>query len=106
MGIADVARFLQESLGQKLVAYLAEVDPKTVGQWAADKRGPRQPAEERLRNTYMVFQLLLKSDDAHAVRAWFMGLNPLLDDESPATAIREGRFKDVLKAARSFVDGA
>ncbi len=41
----------------------------------------------------------------HTVRAWFLGLNPQLDDHSPAQSIRDGDFRDVLVAARAFLAG-
>lgn len=36
------------------------------------------------------------------MRAWFVGRNPHLDDEAPATAISQDRLEDVIAAARSF----
>lgn len=59
------------------------------------------PAAVRL----TIFQLLQARKSPHTVRAWFVGLNPQLDDESPATTIREGAFKDALVAARAFLTG-
>jgi hypothetical protein len=106
--IADTAAFLQEALGQKLVAFMVGVeDPKTVGRWASGKRGsPRDlGVERRLRDAHQIFRLLLTKESPHTVRAWFVGLNPQLDDESPATAIREGRTRDVLVAAKAFLAG-
>lgn len=38
------------------------------------------------------------------IRAWFMGMNPQLGDESPIEALREGRVRDVMAAARAFVN--
>lgn len=103
--IDDVARFLQENLGQKLVAYLADVaDPKTVGKWIAGRK-PRADAEERLRAAFQIFHLLQTEESPHTVRAWFVGMNPQLDDVSPAQAIREGRFRDALVAAKGYVAG-
>lgn len=104
--IADVAGYLQETLGQKLVAYIAGVaDPKAVGRWAADERHPRAESETRLRGAYLIFQLLLTEEAPQTVRAWFMGINPQLADESPAAAIREGRVQDVWIAAKAFLAG-
>lgn len=40
-----------------------------------------------------------------ARRAWFIGLNPQLDDVSPAEAIHDGRLKEAKAAARAFVAG-
>lgn len=96
---------LQDSLGVRLLAYIAGVsDPKAVTLWAKGQRSPRRESEERIRLTYQVFQLLLV-ESAHTVRGWFVGLNPQLDDQSPAEAIREGRLRDVLVAAKSYVAG-
>lgn len=105
--VADVAAFLQDALGQKLVAYMVGVeDPKTVGRWASDKRLPQDSAVEgKLRAAYQMFRLLATEESPHTVRAWFVGLNPQLNDESPATAIREGRVREVLVAAKAFLAG-
>lgn len=104
--IKDVARYLQEALGQKLVAYMAGVaDPKRVGRWAQGTQSPREDAERRLRAAFQIFHLILTQDSTHVARAWFIGMNPQLDDDSPAEAIREGRLKEALAAARAFVAG-
>lgn len=103
--IPDVVRYLQEVLGQKLVAYIADVsDPRTVSRWAAVERAPRTDHEQRLRCAYQTFQLLLSRETPDIVRAWFLGLDPQLDDESPAQRIRDGAFRDVLIAAKAFLD--
>jgi hypothetical protein len=105
--IPDVVRYLQEVLGQKLVAYIAGVsDARTVARWAAAERSPRGEPEQRLRCAYQIFQLLLAEESPHTIRAWFLGLNPQLDDQSPAQCIREGSFRDVLVAAKAFLAGA
>lgn len=104
--IADIARFLQETLGQKLVAHIAGVaDPKTVGHWARGEQTPRDEADTRLRAAFQVFHLLQGEESPHTVRAWFVGLNPQLDDETPVDAIRDGRAKDVLVAAKAYIAG-
>jgi hypothetical protein len=104
--IQDVVGYMQEVLGQKLVAYVAGVSgPRTVGRWAAGERAPRTEHEQRLRCAYQTFQLLLAEESPHTVRAWFLGLNPQLDDQSPAQSIREGDFRDVLVAAKAFLAG-
>jgi hypothetical protein len=41
----------------------------------------------------------------HTIRAWFIGMNPQLDDESPIEAVLSGRHKEVLAAARAFLAG-
>jgi hypothetical protein len=104
--IADIARFLQDNLGQKLVAYMAGIaDPKQVGQWARLEHAPRSEAESALRASYQVFKLLESHDSTHVVRAWLIGMNPQLDGEAPATAIRERRFREVWVAAKAYAAG-
>ena len=104
--VPDLVKFLQEVLGQKLVAYMAgKEDSKAVSAWADGSRTPQPAAQERLRLAYQVFHLLQADESPHTVRAWFVGLNPQLEDESPATAIRDGNFRDVLVAAQAFLIG-
>lgn len=99
----DMARFLKDALGQRLVAYIANVSaPRTVARWVANERKPGPEAVERLTAAFYIFRLLTGVESSHVVRAWFAGLNPLLDDESPATAIREGRFRQAAAAAKAF----
>ena len=103
--LTDLVRTLVEALGRSLVAVLAGgVDPKTVKRWLEGQK-PRSEAEARLRLAFQVFQLLLSRESEHTVRAWFIGLNPQLNDVSPAEAIREGNLRDVLVAAKSFTLG-
>jgi hypothetical protein len=104
--IEQITIFLEEVLGRKLVAALAGVaDPKAVGRWAAGERSPRPAAEERLRVAYQVFRLLLAEESKHTIRAWFIGLNPQLNDESPVMVVRAGRFQEVMVAAKAYVSG-
>jgi hypothetical protein len=106
MTIADVATYLQDAVGQKLTGYMANVkDFKVVGKWARGEQEPHPASQERMRLAYRVFHYLQDAESTHTVRAWFVGLNPQLEDESPATAIREGRFKEVVVAARAFLTG-
>ncbi len=103
LSISEVVKLLQDGLGTKLVAHLAKVsDPKAVADWANGSRPPRGAAEARLRTALQVFRLLQEADSSHVARAWFIGLNPQLEDEAPANALREDRLKDVLAAARAF----
>jgi hypothetical protein len=105
-GISDIATFLQEMLGRGLVAHIAGTrDTKNVWRWAKGESQPRDEAEKRLRLTYQILQLLLSADSSHVARAWLVGMNPQLDDDAPADAIREGRFREVLSAAKAYVAG-
>lgn len=105
--LSDVDAFLQQVLGRHLVAYVAGVkDAKTVSRWARGEVGEaRLESERRLRAAYEIAQLLVRFDSPEVVKAWFIGLNPLLDDVSPAEVIRERRLKEAMGAARAFVAG-
>lgn len=105
-----VAKELAELLGPKLVAYLAGVtETRAVRQWAAGGREARDPIPARLRLALQVALLIAQHDDARVAQAWFQGLNPQLDDRSPARLLREGELDEVgplvLSAARAFVSG-
>lgn len=102
---ADIVKALQEALGPGLVAFMAgDVERKTVTRWV-DGKNARRESEERLRVAFQAMQLLLSRDSPHIVRAWFIGLNPQLDDTSPAQAVHDGELREVLLAAKSFTLG-
>lgn len=104
--IRDIAGLLQEVLSRRLTAYIANVrDAKTVTRWASGEVSEIRDleTERRLRTAYEITQLLLAEESPQTVRAWFIGLNPQIDDTSPAEAIYEGRLKEALLAARSFM---
>src|SRR5437667_9461451 len=108
---AFVAKELMDILGAKLVAYIAGVrEARAVQQYAQDSRSPRQPGiEPRLRLALRVAKLICERDSSEIAQAWFMGLNPQLNDRSPARLLREGDLDEVgpeiIAAARAFVVG-
>jgi hypothetical protein len=98
-------------LGPKLVAYIVGVvETRALQQWAEGARAPKDPdAERRLRLAAQLAKLIAGHDNGAVAQAWFQGLNPQLDDRSPARLLREGDVADVgpklLAAARAFVAG-
>ncbi|MFE3635370.1 XRE family transcriptional regulator [Streptomyces cellostaticus] len=106
MSVADIARFLQDNLGQRLTARIANLsDHRQVGKWASGENAPRPEAEERLRAALQVFQLIQDAESLYTARAWLIGMNPQLDDKAPLGVIAEGHYRDVMIAARAYVDG-
>ena len=65
-------------------------------------RSPQPDSELRLRHAYQIAQLLIQHELAETVRAWFLGMNPELEDEAPAVVIGEDPQR-VLQAARTFL---
>jgi hypothetical protein len=106
-----VAKELIDILGAKLVAYIAGVrEARAAQQYADDSRSPRHPTtESRLRLALRVAMLISRHDSKEVAQAWFMGLNPQLNDRSPARLLREGEIDEVgpeiIAAARAFVVG-
>lgn len=110
METPEVVTRLIELLGGQLVAYLAGVsETRAVRQWAQGGREMRRDAENRLRESLTVALTLRRADKPPIVQAWFQGLNPQLDDRSPARLLREGDINkvgpEVRQAARAFVTG-
>ncbi len=104
--IADVARYLQNHLGQKLTAYLAGVkDPKMVGRWARGTE-PRDAPAMRLRAAFQATRMLVAAYGHRSAKAWFVGSNTRLDDEAPAWVLRYAQAPDdlrlVVPTARAF----
>ena len=104
---AEVAGFLQELLTRRLTAFIGGVDGKTISRWAAGDVSTIRDlnVEQRLRTAYAIARMLLEWSSPQTVRAWFIGLNPHLDDASPATALRDGHLQEVAAAARIFIAG-
>ena len=102
---------LRELLTARLVAYVAGVsETRAVNEWASGTRAIRNPeTEERLRLALQIAGMLAEHDAPRVVQAWFTGLNPQLDDRSPARLIREGDLAEtgplVLTAVRAFLAG-
>jgi hypothetical protein len=103
--LADQVAALKFLLGPKLMSLTMRVDPVTVDRWVAGATQPRLDNEKRIRATYQVYELLKPVETSPTIRAWFMGMNPQLDDRSPADSIADGDLRAVLAAARAFRAG-
>ncbi|TFC48769.1 hypothetical protein E3T37_09120 [Cryobacterium sp. TMT2-10] len=98
---------LREILGARLVAYLGRVsNTRSVREWAEGSRAPGADVVQRLRTSYYVAGILIECESAKTIQAWFQGMNPELDDQSPAALLRGGPLDEigpkVISAARSF----
>ena len=103
-------RELRELLGAKLVAYLGGVgETRAVHQWAEGERTPSDEVQQRLRFALRVALPIANADSPKIAQAWFQGLNPQLDDRSPARLLREGELDEVgpaiVAAERAFLIG-
>ncbi|MBA2695544.1 MAG: hypothetical protein H0U62_06790 [Actinobacteria bacterium] len=102
----QITGYLNDNLGPKLVAYLVGKSAQTVARWADGTQAPPQPdVERKLRGAFQIVQLLVETDSRHVVRAWFIGMNPQLEDRSPAEVVASGDLRAVMAAARAFTSG-
>lgn len=106
----EVVAALREILGLKLCAYLGSVkETRAVNEWAEGDREPSDAVQRRLRLAFQVAEAIAEVDGAEVARAWFQGLNPQLDDRSPARLLREGDIDEggpeVIAAERAFLVG-
>jgi hypothetical protein len=100
-----IAQSLQETLGQRLVAFAVAIkDPKAIAKYAGG-RTPRTTTEARLRDLFLITRLLLTAGTAQMARAWMIGANPQLDERAPIEMLHEGQTQPVLRAAQAFVQG-
>jgi hypothetical protein len=104
----ELAGSLQELLSRRVTTQIAGVkDGKTITRWASGEITEIRDfeVEQRLRTAYEIAQLLLISESPQTVKAWFIGLNPLLTDTSPIEALSAGELKETIGAARAFGEG-
>jgi hypothetical protein len=106
----EVVAELRAVLGARLVAYLGSVnETRAVRQWADGDRAPGEDVRQRLRVALQVALPLADTESPQIAQAWFQGLNPQLDDRSPARILREGDLEEVgpavIAAARAFLIG-
>ncbi|MCV7049567.1 hypothetical protein H7H82_02925 [Mycobacterium heidelbergense] len=108
MDTPELVDALRNLLGPTLVAYLGNVkETRAVRQWAEGTRKIANPNDvERLRVAYRAARIISERDSKKVAQSWFQGLNPFLDDRSPARLLREGDFETdgarVIGAARQF----
>jgi hypothetical protein len=102
--VHSIVRSLVAHLGPTLVAAAAGAkDRKLPHHWARPGGSkPRYESEVRLRTAAQAWNLVEASDGPEVARAWFIGCNPRLGDTQPFMALREGRYGDVMAAARAF----
>src|SRR2546428_12820037 len=92
----EVVAALREILGLKLCAYLGSVkETRAVNEWAEGVREPSEAVQRRLRLAFQVPEAIAEGGGPEVARAWFQGLDPQLDDRSPARLLREADIGEV-----------
>ncbi|MFY0408950.1 hypothetical protein [Solicola sp. PLA-1-18] len=102
---ADLVAVLADKLGPKVVADIVQKDRSCISRWRAGAKVPTGTSQT-LRLVLQIFSMLEVAESEDTVRAWFLGMNPELDFAAPAEVVRIGKHRDVMEAARSFLDAA
>lgn len=103
MTIPEVVVSLGEVLGPQLATLIAgETRTDILYAWGRGAAVPDVETEQRLRATLAIVQLLLREESPAAIRSWFVGMNPELDDRAPVLVLAE-EPELVAEAARIFV---
>lgn len=103
---AEGAAVLRAVLTPRLAAYVTGVDAtRTVARWACGETARlRADHATRLRTAYEIVRLLERAHESPTtIQAWFLGMNPILDDRSPARALHEGDHAGTRAAAVAFL---
>lgn len=102
---AEVAGRMRDLFGQNLTALIAGIDsPKTVARWTRGQV-PHPANLARLRAAFQIATVLELGASRQAAQAWFVGMNPILDDRAPASVLVDvpEAAPRVLQAARAFL---
>ncbi len=106
--LAELAGYLQDTLGQRMAAHLAGLEhAKQIGRYARGQATPRNDlTARRLREGYKIVRMLADAYDAGTAKAWLFGTNTRLDDRAPIDVLGLGtaseEFATVVRAARQF----
>ena len=93
MDIHEVVRQLNSHLGPTLVAAMSEQRIQSFPiKWAkADGPTPSPIFQARILLAHRVWSEIAAAESDHIARAWFIGGNPFLGEDTPLTAVREDR---------------
>jgi hypothetical protein len=101
--LPEMAAHVESVFGRRLTAAMLGIaDPKAVGRYARGSQKPQAEVERTLRAIYQITVLIGQVESDQAIRAWFLGMNPHLDDHAPAGLVRD-EPEQVMQAARLFV---
>ena len=93
--IQQIAQWLEVTLGRKLTAYAAGLDPSEVSR-CVHGEPPNDPGQRRLRNLYAVAWFLAVRDGPGTAYDWLVEPNPELDDHPPIELLHEGKAPEAV----------
>jgi hypothetical protein len=104
---ADTVAAVAETLGSRLVAYIARVhDTRTISDLATGNSMPAPDVLARLVAAQAAASIITARDSASTAQSWFQGGNPQLGERAPARLLRDLPLEEaapaVIAAARHF----
>lgn len=87
------------------VANLLGTRPETVSRWNQGKAFPRPGAEQQLLDLEYVIDQLSDFYEPQEARLWLFSRQRMLDGETPANLIQNGRTREVIAAINQLRDG-
>lgn len=98
---------LNSALGPTLVSALAGTrDRDQPTQWGQpDGPEPAPEFAQRLRFAHEQWTRLAAGGSEDVARAWFIGGNPRLNEDTPLTAIRGDRWYELSATVSSYLEG-
>lgn len=104
VAIREIVAELNAQLGTTLVAALSgSRNCKQPYNWESGTSRPDGAAERRLRVAHQLFSVVAAEESTDIARALFIGMNPVLHDDTIITALREDRFEEAYAAVRMFL---
>ena len=106
MDIREIVQRLNSRLGATIVAALTgSKDRKLPHRWAKpDGPMPSDDFQRRLSLAYRAWLSVSGAEGDSVGRAWFIGANPFLGEDTPMTAIREDRAAELMAAVGALID--
>nr|WP_281373419.1 antitoxin Xre/MbcA/ParS toxin-binding domain-containing protein [Kineococcus aurantiacus] len=90
---------------QEDVGKIIDASPRSVARWQHGDAVPQRLNKDRLIELAYVADAVTEVIPAEEANLWMFTPNRLLDHDSPATCIREGRYKDVLALIDALAEG-
>ncbi len=105
--ISQVVIDLCEVTSRQLVAVISQVsDGATITDWQNGTVQPKIGQKMRLLTLYNIVEFLREKVDDSSIHMFLTGMNPTLDDRTPALTIRDGDFAEAWAAAKNFASDA
>lgn len=105
--VKEISASLKNQLGARMATYISgRSDARVLDLWISGKEKPNSVEELRLRYGYWAMALIVSEYGVETAISAFMGMNPYLGDEAPASWLRdhekEEDFREVVIAAQTL----